>query len=242
MFGSYQFGVPLDFDQIKIETNEDSGLYVYRREPADVTKIISSKSNLLVSPIEPVTQPKSITNHLLIEMKSPVFLAPGSATSFFVTFPVEIGIFTEIKKSMDLGFFDEAETNELIDSFTLTTSKYTLYGTPNKGIICKSWKSDIHTKIPDIDPLREGAMNVEIQNSSNRWVHLSKLVFNAYHMRLYYSSFSYMNARVKITNSKKAETSFKEEPLENMKKAIKLFSSGKMQVMEKETFAMEWEL
>jgi hypothetical protein len=242
MFGSHQFGVSLHFDQIRIETKEDSGLYIYYRTPADITKIISSKSDLLVSPVEPVTQPAPITNYLLIEMKSPVFVAPESTTRFFVTFPVEIGIFTQIKKRIDLGFFDKTETSELMDSFTLTTPKYTLYGTPNKGIICKFWKSEIHTKMPDIDPLREGTMKIEIQNASNRWGHLTKLVFNAYHMRLYYGKISYMNAQVKIINSKKAETSFKEEPLENMKKAVKLFSSGKIQVMEKETYAMEWGL
>ena len=241
MFGSYEFGKSLEFNTITIETYKENGQYIYHRKPANIKKTISSLSNLLINPIEPVTQPKQITHYLLIELTPSVLLSPNTTLTFFTTFPVEIGICTEPPKTLELGFFTEPQKITLIDSFTLTSPKYTLYGTPNNGLICKWWKSSTHTKILDVNPLYEGILHLTIQNTSSEWTELTKLVFDAHHMKLYYTTIAYMNASVKV-NTKTAETSFKEKPLtETMKKAATLFTPTKLPVLEK-PFIMRWGL
>jgi hypothetical protein len=240
MFGSYEFGNTITLDTITIETHEDSGLYTYNRQSDScITKTLSSPSNLLITPIEPVTQPKHITNYLLIELTHPLLLPPGTISQFFITFPIELGVFPVSEKPTTLGFFTEPKKpDNPIDTFTLTKPKYTLYGTPDNGIICKWWKSNIYKNMPGINPLQQGIIFIEIQTSN--YTELSKLVFNAYFMKIYYTTFAYMHAFIKINN--KAETSFKDEPLTNMKRAPDIFNISKLPVVEKEAFTMEWGL
>lgn len=241
MFESYDLDTPINLHTITIETYEESGAYTYHRQPADVTKIISSTSNLLLNPIEPVTQPKQITHYLLLDITPPISLSPNIALTLFATFPIEIGIFSQIKKETDLGFFTEPrKTITLIDTFTFTNPKYTLYGTPDQGIICRFWKTKIHHKTPEINPLLEGIMKIDLENTGS-WTELTKLVFDARHMKIYYSDIAYLNASVKITN-KTAETSFKDILDQDMRKAVTLFSLTKIPVVEKEAFTMEWGL
>ncbi|MGC1120468.1 MAG: DUF432 domain-containing protein [Candidatus Methanofastidiosia archaeon] len=245
MFGSYQFGKPVNLGSITLETYEDAGLYVYhRKSDSELKKIMSSPFNLLVNPVEPVTQPEKVTHYLLIRMAFPVLVASESKTTLFLTFPIEIGVFPEVEDFMDLGFFTSTRKEEApIDLFTLTNPKYTLYGDPDNGVICKMWESDIHTQIPQVNPLSEGVVKVEIQNSAPKRKEMIKLVFDALHMKIFYKEFAMVNAVVKINKNDIAETSFLDEPpLEGMKKAARIFSSSKVPAMEKESFFMEWGL
>lgn len=232
MFGSHAFGKSINLFNAEIKTYEDAGLYLYHRiSDHQITKVLSSASSLIIHPVEPVTQPKEITHYLLIELKTPIFLAPQSTSRYFITFPIEVSIYISIKKNI-----------EQIDSFTFTKPKYTLYGTPAHGPICKFWKSDVYSKIPDVNPYLEGVMKVKIQNTSSGWAELQKMVFNAYYMKIFYSNFACMNAVVKIQNNG-AKTSFVEKPIsDGMKKALELYRLRKIPIVEKEEFVMEWGL
>jgi hypothetical protein len=244
MFGSYHFGKPINLGSITLETYQEAGLYVYhRRSDSELKKVMSSPSNLLVSPVEPVTQPKKITHYLLVRMVHPVLVPPGSQLTLFLTFPIEIGVFPEVEESVDLGFFTSTrKEEEPMDLFTLTNPKYTLYGNLENGIICKMWESEIHTQIPEVSPLSEGVMKVEIQNNAPQQKEITKMVFDAFYMKIFYEEFALMNAVVKL-NSNTAETSCLEEPpLEGMRRAARVFSPSKVPVIEKESFLMEWGL
>ena len=233
MFGPHEFGVTLNLGDVTIETYRDDGFYVYHRKFGDqeVKKAISFASRLLVNPSEPVRLPREVTHYLLIELKEPVFIAPGDEMTFYATFPVEFGIYVAGRKKV-----------ELIDAFTLTNPKYTLYGTPKDGVICRWWSSGVHSSIPDVDPALEGVMKIDIKNICDDWVEVKNLVFDAYHMKIYYGDFASMHATVRIINTKVAETSFMERPIaEGLKKAVELFSPGKLTVMRK-AFVMEWGL
>jgi hypothetical protein len=234
MFGSHEFGVTLNFGDIRIETYKDEkGFYVYHRKSGaqEVRKVISFASRLLVNPSEPVRLPKDITHYLLIELKEPVFIAPRDELTFYATFPVEFGIYVAGRKNV-----------ELIDIFTLTNSKYTLYGTPKDGVICRWWSSGVYSNIPEVDPTMEGVMKIDVKNISDDWVEVKNLVFDAFHMKMYYRDFASMHATVKVINTKVAETSFIERPIaDGLKKAVELFSPGKLTAIKK-AFVMEWGL
>jgi hypothetical protein len=232
MFGSFKFGKSTTFGPVTIETVQDNGLVMYhRKSDTDITKFISTPSSIIVNPVEPVTQPQEITHYLLIELKSSVLISPHSTLTFFVTFPIEVSVYVSARKVL-----------EQIDSFTLTTPKYTLYGTPDNGLVCKWWKSHVHSTIPEVTPHLEGVMKVKVRNTSDDWMELRKMVFDAYYMKIFYRHIACMNAVMEITNGE-ARTSFIEQPiLEDMKKAVELFKLRKILIIEKDGFLMEWGL
>ena len=231
MFGSYEFGKSLKFGAVSIETLQDKRLFMYhRKSDTEVTKFVSSPSSIIINPVEPVTQPKEVTHYLCIELKTPLFLSPDTRVTYFVTFPLEVAVYVTVK-----------DTITHIDGFTFTNPKYTLYGAPESGIICKWWKSDIYSKIPDLDPYLEGIMKLHLYNTTRDWVELKKMVFDAHTMTIFYSTFACMNAVVKVFNTF-ARTSFREKPIgDNMGKAIKLFTLQKIPLVKKD-FLMEWGL
>ena len=229
MFGSYKVGKSFTFDAVEIKTSKKEGVYWYVREgQGSTTKTISSASAVIINPIEPVTQPREVTHYLLIELKTPVTLSPDSNLTIYVTFPVEVGV-----------YLSEKEKVQHIDSFTLTNPKYTLYGTPEKGLICKWWESEVFDRVPEVVPSTEGIMKVSIQNTSGDWAELENLVFDAYYMKIYYKKFACMNAEVKVLNNS-VRTSFVDHPiLKGMEKAIELFRLRKIPIVEKSEFVME---
>lgn len=227
MFGSYPFGETITLDTVTIKTFEESGLPYYSRTP-DTKKILSSPSTILVHPVEPVTQPKEITHYYLVELESPVHIASKDTITIYLTFPIEIGVYASLKNRI-----------HYIDTFTLSNPKYTLYGPPEKGVVCKWWKSSISNNLPSVNSVKEGIMKVTITSESDQWTTLKKIVFNAYHMRIYYNEFAFMNAQVKV-DSHSARTSFLENPLDNMERATELYRLRKIPVIEKKEFLMEW--
>ncbi|MGD2248870.1 MAG: DUF432 domain-containing protein [Candidatus Methanofastidiosia archaeon] len=228
MFGSYPFGETITLDTVTIKTYKKSGLPYYSRTP-DTQKALSSPSTILVHPVEPVTQPKEITHYYLVELDSPLHIASKDTITLFLTFPIEIGIYASSKPSI-----------HPIDTFTLTNPKYTLYGPPEKGIVCKWWKSPLYSNKPSVNPAVEGIMKVIITSESDQWTTLTKIVFNAYHMKLYYSTFAFMNAAVKV-DSYTVRTTILETPLDNtMERATELYRLRKIPVIEKKEFLMEW--
>jgi hypothetical protein len=231
MFGSYEFGKSIAFDTVTIETYQDKRLFVYhRKSDTEVTKLLASVSPVVITPIEPVTQPKEITHYVMIELKNPLVLPPGKRVTYFVTFPLEVGVYVTVKGVVTP-----------IDWFTLTNPKYTLYGTPDTGIICKWWESSVYSKPPDVNPYLEGIMKVHLYNTTNSWVELTRMVFDARSMKIFYRRFAGMNAVVRVFTGG-ARTSFREKPIgDGMEKAVELFTVRKIPLVKQE-FVMEWGL
>ncbi len=222
-------------DEISIELRKHESGFSYIRKLKDerVEKIISSsEGNLVVNPIEPVNLPSHVTNSLLISFKKNVVIAPETERTVYVKFPVEIGVFVSGKG--DIG---------LIDVFSLAGQKYTLYGDPRYGVVCRLWESDVHNSIPETDILKEGVMELFLINRFDEWVELSKCVLNVYLMKIFYSdSMVYSKVKMEINSRKTAETRFLMEPAHrDMKKAVEIFTPRKVQIAAKKFF-MEWGL
>jgi hypothetical protein len=196
----------------------------------EVEKIIHmDKAKIIVCPVEPVNIPNpDISEHLLIELTNPVVIASGVNDSFYVNFPIEIGVFLVDKKDV-----------ERIDIFTKTKPKYTLYGPPEKGIVCKWWKSDLHHEEPQVDPLFEGAMKVEIKNNYYEWMELHKVVFGACDMNIFYNAHAYMHAYLTIQKRNLGETAFNTRKPHNMERAVDIYQAKGLKKLEKR-YIMEW--
>ena len=224
MFGTYDIPVEFQEDEISISLHRDQDLLIYHRDclgDACDKRMFSKAEKILMIPIEPVTQPKAITPYLFIKLDKTLLLEPESTARIYVTFPLEIGVFAS-----------HGGNPQFIDGFTLTKKKFTLYGEPSMGRICRYWASGVHTTIPDIDGLREGIMEINIQNTDTDWVEVKKAVFNAYGMKIFYGQgMVSMKSTVKLRPGGMAETSFESSPIkEGATKSVEKYALKRISV------------
>ena len=132
---------------------------------------------------------------------------------------------------------------QALDIFTLTRPKFTVYGDPRNGVLCKHWKSDIYASVPSVDPFYEGVIQLKIENTNPDCVEITKAVFNAYGMKIYYNDrMAAMKATMRIRSGDIADTDFRDFPLEDgMKNALEIYTARKLSITSKE-FVMEFGL
>lgn len=232
MFGTYDLTTRLEEKDIELSVKgRGRRKHYYRRVADDETEkyIHADGGKLIVCPVEPVNAPDdSVSEHLLIELERPLIIEAGSTDTFFLKFPIEIGVF----------LIDPTDV-ERIDLFTLTQPKYTLYGPPESGIICKWWKSDVYGEAPAVDRLFEGVLKVEITNDYKEWMEIATVVFRAFDMKIFYNHHAYMNACLTIEKHTIGETSFNARKPKNMHKAVDIYQAKGLKKLEKK-YVMEW--
>ena len=224
MYGHHKHPLDIKKDGLTLSLARSGVGLNYRRElGGEVVEksILGDGASILLNPVEPVNLPKELTTRLLIEFEKLVMVSPKLKKTIYVKFPVEIGAYVHGKNAY-----------ELLDIFGLVKQKFTLYGDIKSGIICEYWQSPVFPSLPKVDPLREGVMELTITNLTNKWMELSKAVFDAYSMKLYYDKeLVAMRARMSIVSDGLAETSFADSPLrKGMKKSLEIYTARKMPV------------
>jgi hypothetical protein len=225
MFGLHDVPLRIVQEEISISVEREEGGLLYRRECMDEEVenfLLSSNGKILINPVEPLNKPKELTPFLLIEFERSVFVEPAAKRKMFITFPAEIGVFVHGKKDF-----------QILDIFTLAKQKFTLYGDVRSGVICRYWKSVVYSTIPDAKPIHEGVMELNMTNTTAKWVEVEKAVFNAYGMKIYYSDdMVSMRANMKIMSEGIAETDFINSPLDKgMKKSLEIYAARKIPVI-----------
>ncbi len=227
---------PFEFieDKIILKVKEEDQQMNYTRELDDdvVEKpVISQDNKMTFQPVEPLNLPKEITSSLLIEFENPIVIDSGMKKEIFATFPIEIAVFLE------------GESPEKpLDLFTLAKQKYTLYGDVKTGTICKYWSTKQDTTIPeDLDPLVEGIMALTIVNRTKEWKEVTKVVFDAYGMKIYYDEEKVgMKGALSIKEEDLSETGFFNKPIEeDMIKAREIYRKKKSPIKGGTKFVME---
>ncbi len=231
MFGRYKGTFHREDGDILVEAERNGGLLTYRRrcEGQTFERILVSKTGeIVINPVEPVNLPKDITDFLQIEF-SPMVIEPGATQTVYLKFPVEIGVFLEAARDI-----------EVLDIFGLGSQKYTLYGTPTNGVIARWYHSEIYTEVPPPESLREGVMELSIHNTSHGWVEISCVVFDSTDMKIYYGDIVATAATMKIISPNLAETDFIDAPLRpGMVKSVELCVARKIPVIDR-GYLMEW--
>ncbi|MBP2133242.1 hypothetical protein J2128_001163 [Methanomicrobium sp. W14] len=218
MYGIYSYPVHLEKEGLTIDITENNGIYRYVRNCCGEKYecLISSPGEKIhVNPVEPVNLPKYITKYLEIDFER-VLVSPESNIMYYLTFPIEIGVFLESKKNL-----------EPLDLFSLQPAKYSLYGDPTNGEIVKYYKSYLRRDLPEVDILKEGVLSITIINSDSTIASVSKLVFDSYGMKVYYNeNLVSMVAQMKIYQKNIAETEFLNVPLlVGMEKSAELYTT-----------------
>jgi hypothetical protein len=202
MYGYHVPPFSVEQEGIAISVEKFGQQWVYRRTLGtdNVEKIIlGDGKRLIINPVEPLNTPKEITPNLLIEFEKTLLLPGGARRKIFLTFPIEIGVFISDRGDKNL---------QLLDVLSLARQKFTLYGEVSNGVLCKHWKSKIYSTSPSLNPLQEGTIELTLRNTSSDWASISKAVFSAYGMKLYYDGDVFMRARMDILNRNTAETGF----------------------------------
>ncbi|MBF0288548.1 MAG: DUF432 domain-containing protein [SAR324 cluster bacterium] len=234
MYNTYNIPCEFQWNDVAFSiTSSSLDLYHYHREgtgdPVD-KKIISHSNQMLINPVEPLNTPKFLTQYLLIEMAQSMTIAPKMKKNVYLTFPLDLGVY----------FLEKADF-KLIDVFTLASSKYTLYGDPRHGVLCKYWESPLFESPPTVLPCQEGVLQLNIYNSDSDWVEVHHVVLNAYGMKIFYNDATVTTtAMMEIRSKEVAETDFDElPPAEGMKKSIEVFHAKKLSVSSKK-YLMEF--
>ncbi|HJJ56127.1 MAG TPA: DUF432 domain-containing protein [Methanocorpusculum sp.] len=206
----------VDFDGLSIsfEDNNDTGIVNYKRQCGNNTKSfkISVSNSLLrnsllfIHPVEPLYLPDPITEFLEIKFDD-IMIKPTGSITVYLTFPIEIGLFIK-QRSGSKGLAKP------IDIFSFISPKYSLYGESNRGIITRWHKSQIYAEPPTVKNNEYGILEVEIENTTDTWRQISRLVINKSNMHIHYNdSVVSMKCKVNIINKTTAGVIGINEPL-----------------------------
>ncbi len=237
MYGEFPLKkASIKFGKFKLEFKKEGKFFVYRRieggKVESEKKVVSSESEVAILPLEPLNLPKRITRFLQIHLKTPLFLEPKVERKVFLTFPLEIGVFLKKKASY-----------KLLDAFSLTKPKYTLYGTPRVGVICRYCESEVHDKIPKVESKELGVLEVSVANRTNDFREVCFMVFDASSLQLFYDdSVVFASAEFRVVSEKVCESNFLSRPLHpRMRKSLKLSEEREIAIpLPAKKFVMEW--
>jgi hypothetical protein len=187
LFGSHSLAneeLSLEFGEHQLSMRRQSPntcLVVYQRNVRSETivhrKIAVSggdydggnTSNIVGVFPSPATQtPKKISSHVYLKFTSPIVLDQQSSTEFYTAFPIEITVYRQ-----------SGEEELMLDAFSLSKPKYALYGSPEKGILCRFAIADIWSSREESKPVKykEALAHVVVKNDIDNIVSISKLVF-----------------------------------------------------------------
>ncbi|HAP31957.1 MAG TPA: hypothetical protein DCQ14_02725, partial [Firmicutes bacterium] len=201
-FGYYDIPLQIEQGNLSVCMEQEGNSLVYRRRcngDAREKILFGTDGQVLFNPVEPVHKPKEITTFFLIELEETLNVKPRETAEVMLTFPVEIGAV----------FFTEDKSSIVLDVFTLGAPKYTLYGEPGTGMICRYWESKAHTVTPSPDPRLAGVMYLQIKNTLPRWIEISRAVFCAHDLQIYYNQHLVCcSAYMRILSETSAETGF----------------------------------
>ncbi len=232
VFGESDYSFSYDSEEVSIRIDPSDGFFRYVRKsgPETVTKVISGGSRkIVINPVEPVNLPREITRFLEVHF-TPVAVEPDSGETVYLTFPLEIGVFLESK-----GDFD------VLDVFTLSRPKYSLYGPPEEGVITRYHESGVSGTVPEVDRLKEGVIALSITNASRNWVEISRIVLDCSTLSLYYDDTVSMVARMNILSRDLADVEIEDRPLcAGMKPSILINRARKTLIPDKIPFMMEF--
>lgn len=251
VFGPHPFPYLFRSDEIEIVIGEKGGLFHYERTCCGrrLDKIIAdTEGTIVINPVEPVKLPREVTAFLEVHFPA-VLVGPGSEKAFFLTFPIEIGVFLKGR-----------DDYSLLDVFSTVPQKYSLYGPPDGGVITRYHESTIQTTVPAVDPLRDGVLGLVFRNQSRDWIEVSRVVLDSAGMVVYYGPFTSISAEIDLFSGMVAETRVVRRPLDErqqpgvaassakkvriaaMVESIPLYSAGKALVVEKKGYLMEYGL
>ncbi|MCQ8893978.1 MAG: DUF432 domain-containing protein [Methanolinea sp.] len=232
MFGRYPipFKVEESGIRISVETSGTFSTYVRQTPTGRAEKKLGfADGDLLVNPVEPVHLPQEVTGMVEFHFL-PIAIRPLSEIRVHLLFPVEIGVFSGTE-----------DTYALVDVFSLARPKYSLYGTPERGVITRHIETEVYGDVPPTRPLHEGVFSLTINNTSRDWVWVSRAVFESSSLRIFWGTRVAMSGEMMVFSRQVGETWVNKMPPEDgMTEAVRVYPTRKSLIPEKPSYLMEY--
>jgi hypothetical protein len=158
---------------ISIELQEKPNEFIYRRFVDDklvVEQILSISNNdytISIIPIPPVNVPSKISDHVMLKLTMPVVIDARGKLRKYCTMPIELAT---IRKNND-----STRLPGIIDSFSVASPKYALYGEPHNGLITRFHQVSLQDSLDDVNATKFEQAKIEISliNSTDSPVKLN---------------------------------------------------------------------
>lgn len=126
-----------------------------------------SPPEVWIFPQPPLLTPKRLADYVYLKFKAPVVVDQKSDSVFYTKTPIEIAVYRRSK-----------DEELLLDAFSLQKQQYALYGSPEKGVLCRYKEVEAHANSESVKPTKyeEALVRVVIRNEIDNVVKISKVV------------------------------------------------------------------
>ncbi len=221
-YGKFPITYAVNFQGLSLSVDQEKGMYHYRRALGNwkTEKNVSmSNGSLLIHPVEPLNLPDNVTDFLEIGF-DPIMIEPEGRCVVFVTMPIEIGVFIE----------SESGETEVLDIVSYIYPKYSMYGNSSRGVITRHHTRSVYYYPPNVRNYQSGLLKLEIENRTNGWVNIGRVVLYQKGLFLYFDEhIAASTATVVITSPDVATVTGIDYPIrEGMTPANRVFVSRKI--------------
>lgn len=177
----------LCFGENKITVQRDaqkSSCLWYRRydtatsnRPVSEAMMLSQRElmTLGVFPVPALLTPKSLARYIYLKFKSPVIIEQRSAANFYTIMPIEIAVYRQ-----------HEDEEIIVDAFSTQRQHYSLYGTPENGVICRYKEVDISSTEDNVKPVKykEALVRIRIRNEIDNVVKINQVIIPMFNVIL----------------------------------------------------------
>ncbi|HJJ46901.1 MAG TPA: DUF432 domain-containing protein [Methanocorpusculum sp.] len=221
-YGKYNYAHTISFKGLSISFENNEGVRHFRREIADsifTANVATTKDGYYLEPVEPMNIPAHVTDFLQIKFED-IVVEPETTTTIYLTMPLGIGIFLEA---------ENGEMN-LLDMVGFNKPKFSLYGQPKRGVITRVHTSKVYTKPPAPRNYKEAILHLDIDNKTEKWVKIGRVIMYMKGLELYYDSTVVAScAEMIVTSPDKAYVNCLDSSLfDGLTKCAGIFKHGKI--------------
>jgi hypothetical protein len=170
---------------ISIEPLKNHNESIYRRFEEGklaVEQVLSISNNdptISIIPIPPVNIPSKVSDHVMLKLTMPIVIDAGGHLIKYCTMPIELAA---IRKNSD-----SSRLPGIIDTFSIGSPKYALYGEPHNGLITRFYQASLHDSLDEANARKFEQAKIEISliNRTDTAIKLNRIVLPAAQMNFF---------------------------------------------------------
>ena len=216
-YGKFSFDYAVNFAGLSLGFEDKNGMYHYTRNITGwkhEAHIAVENGAFYLQPIEPLNLPDNVTDFIEIKFRE-ITIEPNGKTVVFLTMPIEIGVFLETKNG----------DRTLLDIVSFCNPKFSLYGAASRGVITRYHESEVYSLPPAVRNYQEGLLRLELENNTDEWATVSRVVLYQKGLNLYYDESSVSAcAKMIVQSSDVADVFGVDQPIrDGMTECVQVF-------------------
>lgn len=154
-------------------SNQDDrhSMFAYQRsinEKIESKMLIASSASgdsIGIFPIPPIFVPKPVAENIYLKFDVPIIIDQNGEIEFYATIPIDIGVYRQSK-----------DEEILMDVFSTKKPVYALYGTPERGAVCRYAVTHISKEPFSAKKYEEAIIRIRIRSSIENIIKINKMV------------------------------------------------------------------